>query len=71
MFLIYRNPGLSQEPVSLNVKEYVNVLFIVEVHLAIKLVHRHLTFNNLKEAIQTLKRKGALFKRLVDLVPEH
>ena len=27
----------------------VNSLFMVEVHLAIKLVHRHLTFNNMKE----------------------
>ena len=31
----------------------VNALFIVQVHLAIKLVHRHSTFNNLKETIQT------------------
>ena len=30
----------------------VNALFIVEVHLAIKLVHRHSTFNNLKETIE-------------------
>ena len=31
-------------------------LFIVEVHLAIKLVHRHPTFNNLKETIQAQKK---------------
>ena len=31
----------------------VNALFIVEVHLAIKLVYRHPTFNNVKETIQT------------------
>ena len=31
----------------------VNVLFIVEVHLAIKLVYRHPTFNNVKETIQS------------------
>ena len=33
-----------------------NALFIVKVHLAIKLVHRHPTFNNLKETIIKLKR---------------
>ena len=27
----------------------VNSVFMVEVHLAIKLVHRYLTFNNMKE----------------------
>ena len=29
-----------------------NALSIVEVHIAIKLVHRHPTFNNVKETIQ-------------------
>ena len=29
-----------------------NALFIVEVHLAVKLVHRHSTFNNLKETVE-------------------
>ena len=29
-----------------------NALLIVELHLAIKLVHRHSTFNNLKETIK-------------------
>ena len=29
------------------------LLFIVEVHLAIKLVYRHSAFNNLKETIET------------------
>ena len=28
-----------------------NALFIVEVHLAIKLVYRHSSFNNLKETV--------------------
>ena len=32
-------------------------LFIVEVHLAIKLVHKHCTFNNLKEPIFKLNLK--------------
>ena len=32
----------------------VNALFLVEVHLAIKLVHRHSTFNNLKVTILNL-----------------
>ena len=30
-----------------------NALFIVEVHLAIKLVYRHPAFNNVKETIQS------------------
>ena len=32
--------------------KYSNALFIVEVHLAIKLVYRHSTFDNLKETIE-------------------
>ena len=35
------------------VKVNANDLFIVEVHLDIKLVQRHSTFNHLKETIQT------------------
>ena len=34
----------------------VNALFMVEVHLAIKLVNRHPTFNNVKETIQTQQK---------------
>lgn len=36
--------------------ECVTALFIVEVHLAMKLVHRHATFNNLKETIPTYQK---------------
>ena len=36
-----------------NKKKIVNALFIVEVHLAISLVYRHSTFNNVKKAIQS------------------
>ena len=35
-------------------KKNENALFIVEVHLAIKLVHRHSTFNKLKEQLNKL-----------------
>ena len=35
---------------------YVNALFLVEVHVAIKLVLRHLTFNNLKEITWSSKK---------------
>ena len=44
--------------------KYPNALFIVEVHLAIKLVHRHSTFHNLKETIETnfhVVKKGQPF----------
>ena len=34
-----------------NAKKNANALFEAEVHLAIKLVQRHSTFNNLKETI--------------------
>ena len=44
--------GMRVRSTSCNVKN-VNALFIVEVHLAIKLVYRHPTFNNVKETIQS------------------
>ena len=45
--------GLVRKFLNVNVKKNVNALFIVELHLAIKLVYRHPTFNNVKETIQS------------------
>ena len=52
------SPTLNQlshrcAPERLDVNVNVNALFIVEVHLAIKLVYRHSTVNKVKVTIQT------------------
>ena len=51
--LIYQAAAQDDKRVVRKSVKNVNALFILQVHLAIKLVHRHFTFNNLKETIQT------------------
>ena len=45
------NPSIKKKLKNKNKNK--NALFIVEVHLAIKLVYRHPTFNNVQETIET------------------